>query len=152
MARVLTCRSTLGGDVVRSTRIITQSLGAAPRIYYRCGDFTGGRRSQPDDESDEDLCRNWWEVIKEDVVEFNQGWLHNLRNVITSVIEHNRFFLTHRGFMGIGGSGISTGDRVFVLRGDQPPSYYTIWGKRSTAEKAAITPVSSWSGQATCME
>jgi hypothetical protein len=96
-------------------------LGAAPRIYYRRGDFTGGRRSQPDDESDEDLCRNWWKVIKKDVVEFNQGWLHNLRNVITSVIEHNRFFLTHRGFMGIGGSGISTGDRVFVLRGDQPP-------------------------------
>ncbi|KAH6708816.1 heterokaryon incompatibility protein-domain-containing protein [Leptodontidium sp. MPI-SDFR-AT-0119] len=118
-------RSTLSADMVRQTRTISRGLGARPREYYRSGDSSGGRRyAREENESDEELSRNWWGVVqasREEEAELKENWIRHLTTVVMNVVEHNRFFLTERGLMGIGGSGVCVGDKVFVLRGGNLP-------------------------------
>jgi len=118
-------RSTLSADMERQTRTISRGIGAPPREYYRSGDSSGGRRYAPGDhESDEEISRNWWVVVQaswEEEVELKENWIRHLTSVVMKVIQHNRFFLTERGLMGIGGSGVSIGDKIFVLRGGKLP-------------------------------
>lgn len=131
-------RSTLSADMVRQTRTISRYIGVPPREYYRSGDSSGERRyARGENESDEELSRNWWAVVqasREEKVDLKENWIRHLTNVVMKVVEHNRFFLTERGLMGIGGSGVSIGDKVFVLRGGKLPFILRVQDQRQGRE------------------
>jgi hypothetical protein len=117
-------RRTLGGDMVRQTRSLTRGLGSRPPEYYRVGNFQHGRRTRFGDESDEDISRDWWHVVVEDEfpdVEIKVAWVTHIRTVVMRLVEHNRFFLTEQGLMGVGPARMAIGDMVFMLRGAQLP-------------------------------
>jgi hypothetical protein len=121
-------RSTLSGDVVRSSRSLTRGFGAPPRVYFRTGDYSSGRRRRLGDESDEELCRNWWTVILLErgalepgtEVELHPNWTPHIQSLVTRV-KDRRLFLTEQGLMGIGPPQTAEGDIVAVLRGGEVP-------------------------------
>jgi hypothetical protein len=122
-------RRTLSGDVIRSSRSLTRAFGGPPREYFRTGDNSSGRRRRFGDESDEDLCRNWWRVVIFESgalepgteVELHSNWIPHIQSVVVDVVKDRRLFLTEQGFMGIGPPQTTEGDVVAVLRGGEVP-------------------------------
>ncbi|KAI0850529.1 heterokaryon incompatibility protein-domain-containing protein [Daldinia vernicosa] len=114
-------RSTLGGDVVCTTERILLGPGIPMRNYFRSG-YKGPERRQLD-ESDEDLCRNWWEIVvhADESDTAPPSWYNHAASVIIPTVGNNRFYITNQGLMGIGPPGMVTGDTVFVLRGSALP-------------------------------
>jgi hypothetical protein len=134
-------QATLEGDVRRSYRKITRSLGLLPRDYNRSRnvDFTYGHLL---------LGYNWWGFVDHNVTPPSQApqpnnarsnsdttitaavaaskepvdhWIYHLNNVIRPTTEHTRFFMTSKGYMGLGSLAVELGDLVFVPYGCEIP-------------------------------
>ncbi|KAI1085067.1 heterokaryon incompatibility protein-domain-containing protein [Whalleya microplaca] len=105
-------RSTMGGDVVRTKRLVTRVLGVPPRRILRAK------------EDDQELCRDWWNIIAADGtqdVEVPVAWIDHCRVIVLTTVRDTRFFLTDQGLMGIGPPGMEIGDKAYVLRGSGLP-------------------------------
>jgi hypothetical protein len=116
---------TLSGDVTYSFRKVTNAIGVSPRVYHRSKrPKIKIRRSYP-------VGSDWWSIVDSDAPDIGSSWeakslgpkghnqhyiqssvaysrdpighyVQHIKKVVRPLTEHSRFFLTGKGYMGLG--------------------------------------------------